>query len=139
MLTRALLDFTLIGAEWVLWLLLILSVASVALMIERTAYFLGRSPRLDQRTPHVDPLVVLGPVPGARQELRRVRQAVLAERALDLGSTPVSVGTQRRPPVIPLGTLLGPPRFRPPHRRGVGPPCLIDAQPRGQVGQGCLA
>ncbi len=45
MLTRALLDFTLIGAEWVLWLLVVLSVASVALMIERTLFFLKRSHR----------------------------------------------------------------------------------------------
>ncbi|MDF1565764.1 MAG: MotA/TolQ/ExbB proton channel family protein [Deltaproteobacteria bacterium] len=45
MLTRALLDFTLIGAEWVLWLLVILSILSVALMIERTLYFAKRGHR----------------------------------------------------------------------------------------------
>ena len=42
MLTQFLLDFTLIGAEWVLWLLVILSFMSIALMVERAIYFLGR-------------------------------------------------------------------------------------------------
>ena len=41
MLTAKLLSFTLFGAEWILWLLLALSVISVALMIERAFYFLG--------------------------------------------------------------------------------------------------
>lgn len=34
-----LLSFTLIGAEWVLWLLLFLSVISIGVMLERTLYF----------------------------------------------------------------------------------------------------
>jgi Biopolymer transport proteins len=34
-----LLGFTLLGAEWVLWLLLILSVASIAVMVERYLFF----------------------------------------------------------------------------------------------------
>jgi biopolymer transport protein ExbB len=34
-----LLGFTLIGAEWVLWLLIVLSVVSVAIMLERWFYF----------------------------------------------------------------------------------------------------
>jgi biopolymer transport protein ExbB len=40
MLTAKLLSFTLLGAEWVLWTLIFLSVLSVALMIERLIYFL---------------------------------------------------------------------------------------------------
>jgi biopolymer transport protein ExbB/TolQ len=39
MLTEILLDAALIGAEWVLWLLVILSVSSVLVMIERTLFF----------------------------------------------------------------------------------------------------
>jgi biopolymer transport protein ExbB len=38
-LTQKLLAFTLIGAEWVLWLLIALSVFSVAVMIERGLYY----------------------------------------------------------------------------------------------------
>ena len=38
-LTTRLLGITLGSAEWVLWLLALLSVVSVALMLERAAYF----------------------------------------------------------------------------------------------------
>lgn len=38
-LTQKLLAFTLVGAEWVLWLLIALSVLSVAVMIERGLYY----------------------------------------------------------------------------------------------------
>ena len=42
MLTRTLLAFTTLGAEWVLWLLVLLSVASVGIMIERALFFARR-------------------------------------------------------------------------------------------------
>ncbi|HUJ29152.1 MAG TPA: MotA/TolQ/ExbB proton channel family protein [Myxococcales bacterium] len=42
MIAERLLAFTLLGAGWVLWLLLILSVLSVAVMIERALYFARR-------------------------------------------------------------------------------------------------
>jgi biopolymer transport protein ExbB len=38
-LSRKLLGVTLTSAEWVLWLLIVLSVLSIALMLERTVYF----------------------------------------------------------------------------------------------------
>lgn len=41
-------NFTLLGAEWVLWLLVALSVASVAVMIERVRFFNARSIDVDQ-------------------------------------------------------------------------------------------
>ncbi len=40
-LTQKLLALTLVGAEWVLWLLVILSLLSVAIMIERGLYYLS--------------------------------------------------------------------------------------------------
>ncbi|MFN7130481.1 MAG: MotA/TolQ/ExbB proton channel family protein [Myxococcales bacterium] len=43
MLTKLLLGFTLLGEEWVLWLLIGLSVVSVAIMIERAVFFLTNS------------------------------------------------------------------------------------------------
>lgn len=43
-LTERLLSFTLVGAEWVLWLLIILSVASVAVMVERAFALANRGP-----------------------------------------------------------------------------------------------
>jgi biopolymer transport protein ExbB len=42
MLSNRLLAFTDLGAEWVLWILLLLSVASVGVMIERAAFFAAR-------------------------------------------------------------------------------------------------
>lgn len=42
MLSNRLLALTHLGAEWVLWLLLLLSVASIGVMIERAAFFLSR-------------------------------------------------------------------------------------------------
>ena len=42
MLQKQLLGFTNLGAEWVLWLLVALSVASIGVMIERFAFFLSR-------------------------------------------------------------------------------------------------
>lgn len=48
-LTRKLLGVTLGSAEWVLWLLLLLSVLSVAVMLERAIYFATRQlPRAEQ-------------------------------------------------------------------------------------------
>ena len=45
MLSQRLLEFALIGAEWVLWLLVVLSVYSVAVMLDRVLlYFRTREP-----------------------------------------------------------------------------------------------
>ena len=40
--TQQFLNFTLLGAEWVLWLLVLLSIFSVGVMIERALYFASR-------------------------------------------------------------------------------------------------
>src|SRR5262245_56292937 len=49
-LTTKFLAFTLLGAQWVLWLLIILSVISVAVMIERALYFLRRRIDMERLT-----------------------------------------------------------------------------------------
>ena len=41
--TQSFLSFTLLGAEWVLWLLIVLSVLSIAVAIERFRYFAART------------------------------------------------------------------------------------------------
>ena len=38
------LGFSLLGAEWVMWVLVVLSLASIAIMIERAIYFFGQRP-----------------------------------------------------------------------------------------------
>jgi biopolymer transport protein ExbB len=45
MLSQKLLALTNLGAEWVLWVLIALSVASIGVILERTAFFLARRPR----------------------------------------------------------------------------------------------
>ena len=42
MLTQKLLSVSNLGADWVLWLLVSLSVISVGIMLERAAFFLSR-------------------------------------------------------------------------------------------------
>ena len=39
MLTQLFLKLTFVGAEWVMWILLLLSIISIALMVERWLYF----------------------------------------------------------------------------------------------------
>ena len=39
MLTQLFLKLTYVGAEWVMWILLLLSIISIALMVERWLYF----------------------------------------------------------------------------------------------------
>ncbi len=69
-LTQKFLAFTLLGAEWVLWLLIILSVISVAIMIER-AWFFAKN-RFDIRTlsGELRKMIVAGDVEKARARLR---------------------------------------------------------------------
>jgi biopolymer transport protein ExbB len=41
-LTQAIVDFALLGAEWVMWLLVVLSVVSIAVMVDRAMWIRGR-------------------------------------------------------------------------------------------------
>jgi biopolymer transport protein ExbB len=49
-LTNFFLDFALLGATWVLWLLVVLSVLSVGVMIDRALWFRGRDTDTDRFT-----------------------------------------------------------------------------------------
>jgi biopolymer transport protein ExbB len=49
-LTNFFLDFALLGATWVLWLLVVLSVLSVGVMIDRALWFRGRNTDTEQLT-----------------------------------------------------------------------------------------
>jgi biopolymer transport protein ExbB len=63
MLTQKLLAVTNLGADWVLWMLVVLSVISVGIMLERAAFFVAR------RLPDPDGLarrLLAGDLPGAR-------------------------------------------------------------------------
>src|SRR4029078_4691238 len=76
-LTERILSFTLLGSEWVLWLLVALSVVSVAVMVER-AFFLssGRGGKFDFETIGKELLRLLreGDALGARRALGQSRE-----------------------------------------------------------------
>lgn len=59
--------FTLLGAQWVLWLLVALSVASVAVMIERVRFFRARRIDVDALIADVKRALATGDAPSARK------------------------------------------------------------------------
>src|SRR5512147_894437 len=84
MLTQKLLAVTNTGADWVLWLLVFLSVVSVAVMLERAAFFLAR--RIGDPDA-VARRLLAGVLAGARQavEGRRRMEADVVRAAIDHG------------------------------------------------------
>ena len=72
-LSRKLLGVTLSSAEWVLWLLLVLSVLSIALMLERAVYF------ATHRLPDSESLVLKL----ARGEFEAVRSAIAGKKGME--------------------------------------------------------
>jgi biopolymer transport protein ExbB len=83
-LTERILGFTLLGSEWVLWLLIGLSVVSVAIMVER-AIFLRARGDADALARELTSLLKGGDVEGARQALagRTAPAAAVAAAGLD--------------------------------------------------------
>lgn len=67
--TQRLLSFTLLGSEWVLWLLIILSILSVAVMVERWLAFPRKGADLDDVAANLLELLAAGDVPGARKAI----------------------------------------------------------------------
>ena len=94
-LTQRILGFTLLGSEWVLWLLLALSVLSVAVMVERGIAFAGTGGDLEALGRDLVARLLAGDRAGARQALEghrapaaRVAAAGVAE--LERGADAVS-------------------------------------------------
>jgi biopolymer transport protein ExbB len=69
-LTQKLLPVALLGAEWVLWLLVILSVASVAIMIERLWYFSSTGLDFEAVYRDLKTLLTRGEVDKARERIK---------------------------------------------------------------------
>lgn len=90
-LTTKLLNVTLGSAEWVLWLLAILSVLSIAVMIERAVYFATHSiPNAGDLTARL----VRGELEGVRQEVgarQGMEAAVIKEGVSALNKGPAAV------------------------------------------------
>ena len=83
-LTERILGFTLLGSEWVLWLLIGLSVLSVAIMVERALFLRARGDG-DALARELGTLLRGGDVEGARQALagRTAPAAAVAAAGLD--------------------------------------------------------
>jgi biopolymer transport protein ExbB len=83
-LTERILGFTLLGSEWVLWLLIGLSVVSVAIMVERAIFLRSRGDN-DALARELSTLLKGGDVDGARQALsgRTAAAATVAAAGLD--------------------------------------------------------
>jgi biopolymer transport protein ExbB len=68
--TERFLAFTLLGAEWVLWLLIALSVISFAIMIERAYYFLTHAVDVESLAAELRRLLAKGSVADARARVK---------------------------------------------------------------------
>jgi biopolymer transport protein ExbB len=68
--TERFLAFTLLGAEWVLWLLIALSVISFAIMIERAYYFLTHAVDVESLASDLRRLLAKGNVADARSRVK---------------------------------------------------------------------
>ena len=67
--TERILAAALVGSDWVLWLLILLSILSVTIMVERAIVMSGRAPRLDDLGERLLKLLAAGDLPGARELL----------------------------------------------------------------------
>jgi len=80
------LGFALLGAQWVMWLLVALSLISLTIMIERLIYFFGKRPDISALVEDLRKLLGTGDIAGARNSLAgkkgvaaEVARAALAE------------------------------------------------------------
>jgi biopolymer transport protein ExbB len=91
--TERILAFTLLGSEWVLWLLILLSILSVAIMVERGIAMSGRLVDFDGLSGKLKDKVAAGDLAAARELLGEpkspeVRVALLGLAELPRGTTP---------------------------------------------------
>jgi biopolymer transport protein ExbB len=64
---KSFLGFALLGAEWVMWVLVALSILSVAIMIERVICFVGKRPALGDLPRELRALVQRGDISAAKK------------------------------------------------------------------------
>ncbi len=78
------LSFSLLGAEWVMWVLVALSLISITIMIERVVYFFGQRPDVTELIDELRKLLAQGDIAGARDKVsdRKGIAASVARAAL---------------------------------------------------------
>jgi len=91
--TEHILAFTLLGSEWVLWLLVLLSILSVAVMVERGIAMAGRRVDFDSLSAKLGKSIAAGDLKAARELLGEprspeVRVALVGLEQLPRGLTP---------------------------------------------------
>jgi biopolymer transport protein ExbB len=63
------LSFALLGAEWVMWVLVALSLISITIMIERVVYFFGQRPDVTEMMDELRKLLEKRNISGAREKV----------------------------------------------------------------------
>jgi biopolymer transport protein ExbB len=91
--TEHILAFTLLGSEWVLWLLVFLSILSVAVMVERGIAMSGRLVDFEQLSGKIQEKIAAGELKAAAELLGEpkspeVRVALIGLEQLPRGATP---------------------------------------------------
>ncbi|MCP4601023.1 MAG: MotA/TolQ/ExbB proton channel family protein [Proteobacteria bacterium] len=78
------LKFSLLGAEWVMWILIALSLISLTVMIERVVYFFGQRPDISHLREEILKLLRSGDISGARKQVAEMKgvAATVARTAL---------------------------------------------------------
>ena len=86
--TERILSATLVGSDWVLWLLVFLSILSVTIMVERAIVMSGRAPQLDDLGERLLKLLSAGDFKGAREILGPPRSPEVRVALIGLGELP---------------------------------------------------
>lgn len=86
--TERILAATLVGSDWVLWLLILLSILSVTIMVERAIVMSGRAPRLDDLGERLLKLLAAGDLPGAHELLGPPRSPEVRVALVGLAELP---------------------------------------------------
>ena len=86
--TERILAATLVGSDWVLWLLIFLSILSVTIMVERAIVMAGRAPSLDDLRDRLLKLLTAGDLSGAREILGPPRSPEVRVALVGLAELP---------------------------------------------------
>ena len=66
-------NFALLGAEWVMWILIVLSIVSIAIMVERAIFFMGKRPDVNSLIDKVRKFLTKKDFDGARKLLSETK------------------------------------------------------------------
>ena len=66
-------NFALLGAEWVMWILIVLSIISVTIMVERAIFFIGKRPNIGELITKVQEYLRKKDYDGARKYVGAIK------------------------------------------------------------------